>query len=305
MFHDSNLIYHPRSNPVQIGSDVECFLRNSSDQIVNASDQIKYTKFDPYKKQKIKIYYDNVLAEFNIPPCNNGKEFLTNITNGLYLLGKLANPYKIDLTAAAIIDESMSQDSNAIENGCSDESNAYTLKFNTEIENFIKTSRFRTCGGHIHIGTGDNNLLDPVIKPLFVYMLDLFLGIPSVILDKDITQINRRQAFGKAGSYRSKSYGLEYRVLSSWWISKPEYTALVYNLVEFVYYEMEEKTWEKFWTINENENELSYNCFGYDSSMVRGIINNCDRTGATKLLNFIYNFMPNELINQLNEIIKI
>ena len=41
---------------MQIGSDVECFLRNSSDQIVNASDKIKYTKFDPYKRQKIKIY---------------------------------------------------------------------------------------------------------------------------------------------------------------------------------------------------------------------------------------------------------
>jgi len=290
---------------VQIGSDVECFLRNSSDQIVNASDKIKYTKFDPYKRQKIKIYYDNVLAEFNIPPCNKGKEFLTNITNGLYLLENIAKPYKIDLTAAAIIDESMAQDSNATENGCNDESNAYTLKFNTEIENFIKNSRFRTCGGHIHIGTDNNNLLDPVIKPLFVYMLDLFLGIPSVILDKDITQINRRQAFGKAGSYRSKSYGLEYRVLSSWWISKPEYTALIYNLAEFVYYEMEEKIWEKFWTINESENEVSYNCFGYDSSMIRNIINNCDRIEANKLLNFIYNFMPNELVNQLNEIIKI
>jgi hypothetical protein len=68
---------------------------------------------------------------------------------------------------------------------------------------------------------------------------------------------------------------------------------------------MEEKIWEKFWTINESENEVSYNCFGYDSSMIRNIINNCDRIEANKLLNFIYNFMPNELVNQLNEIIKI
>lgn len=71
---------------MQIGSDVECFLRNSSDQVINAAKHITHDKDNPYKKQKIKIYYDNILAEFNIPPCNNAREFITNITNGVYLL---------------------------------------------------------------------------------------------------------------------------------------------------------------------------------------------------------------------------
>jgi hypothetical protein len=290
---------------MQIGSDVECFLRNSSDQIVNAAKHIKYNKSSPYKKQKIKIYYDNILAEFNIPPANNGKEFLNHITNGLYLLEKLAHPCKLDLTAAAIIDDSVAQDANAIENGCSDEINAYTLKTNTDIEDFIKNSKFRTCGGHIHIGTDDDYLLDPTIKPLFVYMLDLFLGIPSVLFDKDMNQINRRQVFGRAGAYRPKSYGIEYRVLSSWWVSKPEYIAIIYSLVEFVYYSMQDKIWEKFWSINEKDSEISYKCFGYDVMFVKDAINNCDKQKATKLLNFIYNFMPNDIVEQIVEIRKI
>jgi hypothetical protein len=292
---------------VQIGSDVECFLRDSSNQIVNAAKHIKQSKHDPYKKQKIKIYYDNILAEFNIPPCDNGKDFVANITNGLYLLEKLAAPCKLNFTAASIIDLSITKDENAIENGCNDETNAYTLEFNKDIENFIKNSRFRTCGGHIHIGmdASDKNLQDPVIKPLFVYMLDLFLGIPSVVLDKDMTQANRRQAFGKAGAYRSKIYGIEYRVLSSWWVTKPEYVALIYNIVEFVYYAMQDKIWEKFWSINEEDEKISYNCFGYDDMVIRNTINNCDRAKASKLLNFIYNFMPNELVKQIVDIINI
>ena len=136
-------------------------------------------------------------------------------------------------------------------------------------------------------------------------MLDLFLGIPSVLIDKDMTQINRRQAFGTAGAYRSKSYGLEYRVLSSWWVTKPEYIALIYNIVEFVYYAMEDKIWEKFWQIKETEEEIAYNCFGYDSNMVKNTINNCDIINAEKLMNFISNFMPNELVKQIYQIRKI
>ena len=65
-------------------------------------------------KEKIKIHYDNVLAEFSIPPCENGKEFVVNITNGLYLLEKLASPYKLDFTAAVIVDDNILNQKNII-----------------------------------------------------------------------------------------------------------------------------------------------------------------------------------------------
>lgn len=290
---------------MQIGSDVECFLRNSSDQVINAAKHITHDKDNPYKKQKIKIYYDNILAEFNIPPCNDGREFITNITNGIYLLEKLASPYKVDLTAAAIIDQDVLQDANAKESGCEDEYNAYTLMVNTEPKNFIKNSSVRTSGGHLHIGSiGDEILLDPIIKPLFVYMLDLFLGLTSVAIDNDLSQVDRRKVFGKAGSFRPKNYGIEYRVLSSWWIGKPEYTALVYSLTDFVYNEMIEKIWEKFWTITIDD-KISYNCFGYDVNLIKDAINNCNKFEANRLLGFIFNFMPNDLVEQINDAKKL
>ena len=42
--------------------------------------------------------------------------------------------------------------------------------------------------------------------------MDPFLGIPSVVKDKDK---RRRSLYGKAGCFRLTDYGVEYRVLSS------------------------------------------------------------------------------------------
>ena len=56
--------------------------------------------------------------------------------------------------------------------------------------------------------------------------LDYFLGIPSILLDKDK---KRRPSYGNAGSFRPKPYGLEYRVLSNFWIKKKEYMEFVFS----------------------------------------------------------------------------
>ena len=120
----------------------------------------------------------------------------------------------------------------------------------------------------------------------------------------DRSQIDRRKIFGRAGSFRPKNYGIEYRVLSSWWIGKPEYTALVYSLTDFVYNEMIEKIWEKFWTVTIGD-KISYNCFGYDVNIIKDAINNCNKFEADRLLGFIFNFMPNDLVQQINDAKKI
>ena len=45
-----------------------------------------------------------------------------------------------------------------------------------------------------------------------VKYLDMYLGIPSVVLDPDK---KRRKLYGKAGAFRLQPWGVEYRVLSS------------------------------------------------------------------------------------------
>lgn len=49
-----------------------------------------------------------------------------------------------------------------------------------------------------------------------VKAMDLFLGVPSVLMDEGE---ERKQLYGKAGAHRPKPYGVEYRTLSNFWIA--------------------------------------------------------------------------------------
>ena len=70
--------------------------------------------------------------------------------------------------------------------------------------------------GHIHIGFAnpDDNMAIDLVR----YM-DLYLGVPSVIMDSDLL---RKKVYGTAGRFRITSYGVEYRVLSNFWLASEE-----------------------------------------------------------------------------------
>lgn len=76
---------------------------------------------------------------------------------------------------------------------------------------------------HIHIGYDDNNVEDSL---LLVKYLDMYLGVPSVLKDTDT---KRRSLYGKAGCFRLTPYGLEYRVLSSYFLSTKTTLSWVWN----------------------------------------------------------------------------
>lgn len=77
----------------------------------------------------------------------------------------------------------------------------------------------RSAAGHLHLGLG---------YPLFghgmdyrvnlVPMLDLFVGIPCVLMDRDPLARERRKLYGHAGEYRFPAHGLEYRTVSNFWL---------------------------------------------------------------------------------------
>ena len=61
--------------------------------------------------------------------------------------------------------------------------------------------------------------------------MDVFLGLPSIFLDKDNT---RREMYGKAGAFRLCNYGVEYRTLSNFWIKKQTLVTWVFESVQKV-----------------------------------------------------------------------
>lgn len=54
----------------------------------------------------------------------------------------------------------------------------------------------------------------------------MYLGVPSVLKDNDT---KRRSLYGKAGCFRLTPYGLEYRVLSSYFLSTKITLSWVWN----------------------------------------------------------------------------
>lgn len=80
----------------------------------------------------------------------------------------------------------------------------------------------RSAGGHVHVETTKDQLA--VIRAM-----DLFLGVPSVLMDNGEM---RKKLYGKAGAFRGKSYGVEYRTLSNFWIFKNELIRWVWNNTE-------------------------------------------------------------------------
>lgn len=56
----------------------------------------------------------------------------------------------------------------------------------------------------------------------------MFLGIPSLLYDKDV---RRRSLYGKAGCFRLCPYGFEYRVLSSAMMKDVKSLQFVWNQI--------------------------------------------------------------------------
>jgi len=108
----------------------------------------------------------------------------------------------------------------AQEIGCTPDIDAWKLVMNSP-DGY--TSNLRAVGGHIHVGY--NNPDDQTSFEIAKAM-DLFLGVGSVLLDKD-TQ--RRSLYGKAGAMRLKSFGMEYRTLSNFWIFDDKLISWVFN----------------------------------------------------------------------------
>ncbi len=90
--------------------------------------------------------------------------------------------------------------------GCEPDYNAWTLSTNPSPS--PPHPFMRSAGGHVHVETKEHPA--EVVKAM-----DLALAVPSVLMDKGE---ERKQMYGKVGAHRPKPYGVEYRVLSNFWI---------------------------------------------------------------------------------------
>jgi hypothetical protein len=210
---------------VLIGADPEVFLFDTNTQRFKSSiGIIGGEKWSPRQlKRGIAVQEDNVLAEFNISPADTREKFVSFIEDGISQINEiLPTGIQIRIAASAFMPESELQDMKALAFGCDPDFNAWKNgKINKKPN--AEDSTLRSGAGHIHTGF---NLTDEAINQGYtrdgarielVKWFDLYLGIPSLIMDTDT---ERRKLYGKAGCYRPKDYGVEYRTLSNFWLGK-------------------------------------------------------------------------------------
>lgn len=195
-----------------IGSDPEVFIKSrqyghykSAVGLVGGSKQNP----KPIDKYGHAIQEDNVSVEFNIPPAASLKDFKASIKKVLNHIQSILPEYIIDTSSAVSFPKEELNTPEAQEFGCEPDYNAWLKTVNPKPE--TSDQNLRSAGGHIHVGS-----IVAQHNPIAVIRaMDLFLGVPSVSMDKGIL---RRKLYGKAGSFRPKSYGAEYRTLSNFWI---------------------------------------------------------------------------------------
>lgn len=216
-----------------IGSDPELFIINTqTNKVVSSIGLIPGEKGNPYRTDDMPkgfgLEIDNILAEFNIPAVNTKKDWIAAMNymkNYIRNYVKKVNP-NFDILCAA----SMNVPKNQLNTpeaqlfGCDPDYNAYTQAVNPKPQG--ERGTLRSAGCHIHIGYPRFNAETSIE---LVKYLDVYLGLPSVVIDPDT---KRRSLYGKAGSFRLQPWGVEYRVLSSAMMKDDETLALVWDQIE-------------------------------------------------------------------------
>lgn len=207
-----------------IGADPELFLEKNG-SIISAEGIIGGTKHEPkpISDNGHAIQEDNVMVEFNIPPSNSVEEFVDNINyvkDHLNTLCSIKPGMKLNYSVSHEFDPEVLKSEQASTFGCEPSFNAYLKKRNPRPSS---NTNWRSCGGHIHIGY-DNP--DHKTTELIIFAMDMVLGLQSLSMDSDTI---RKKSYGKAGEFRFKPFGCEYRVLSNFWIENDDLITWAYE----------------------------------------------------------------------------
>lgn len=216
---------------ILVGADPEVFVRKVGKKAFqSAHGMIVGDKKNPQKVHLGAVQVDGMALEFNIDPAKNEKEFITNITEVMKIMGEMVPGYEMVAQPVAKFTEAhmKKQPKEALELGCEPDFNAWRDgEVNPRPNGDVN---FRTGAGHVHIGwTKDVDPNDPGHREACIMatkQLDYYLGLGSLLYDKDT---KRRTLYGAAGAFRPKPYGVEYRVLSNAWLQSEELMAWVYR----------------------------------------------------------------------------
>lgn len=207
-----------------LGADPEIFLKNQSGTMISSVGRIGGTKDHPrpIDDEGNAVQEDNVSVEFNIPACHTVDELRAAIHKNLDYIKDFVGVQGLELAiipSAVFSDEELDSEG-ARTFGCDPDFNAWKEGARNPKPR-AKNPNLRSAGGHIHVGHDDS-----VDSILLIQWMDVYVGCQLLRFDTDS---QRRELYGRAGAYRKKFYGTEYRTPSNVWITDDKLMQLVWD----------------------------------------------------------------------------
>lgn len=256
---------HPRYHDF-VGADPEIFAFSKDGELIPAFEFLRSKREDPA------TYWDGYQAEFTIEAgtCLDRmtgyfRDRLTRLDSALKARFKGARLGLLN-TVEVPAERLATDRDEVVAFGCSPSKNIYEKVIFPDVD--PRKVPFRSAGGHMHFSYKE---LNGVKIPDVIRELDRILGVISVSMFRYYDTPQRRGLYGRAGEYRTPSYGFEYRVLSNAWLCHPGIVYSMYEMARHImgYVRQNGKPW-KDWDITEEE--------------ARTCINNVDVEMAEKLL---------------------
>lgn len=296
------------------GSDPEFILSDEKGKFKSAIGIVGASKERRLEIGGNQFFYDNVLAECTVEPAFSREQAVENARKSIRTYAEIVSPFRLTGVSSAEFDDSEMRHKEARRAGCEAEMDAYSLSTVSpnRIKKFFRKSNFRAAGGHVHLGTEMGGSHEQSV--MLVRMLDLFLGVSSLLVDRD--GLPRRKIYGLPGRYRQPAHGVEYRTVGNFWLSSPRLVELVYDICEHAMRMTEDRLYEKFWSVDRErlDSDEFWNaggdpsechlCHGYDVNMVKRmfILEFNDMVSEAKeIIDLVLSLLPGGIKNRLDE----
>lgn len=307
----------PKPLRITLGSDPELLLKNVvTNKVVSALRVLGETKEQPkvvqYEDKKITIYLgqtkehpidlgdgvraysDSTLIESAFPEVPSSELLVQRLRSVFQKMKRrIGKNYTLLPQASHVFDKDELDHPLAWLIGCSPTINVWDKRIN-EPKPF--TDGLRSSSFHVHVWSADYKkdpdgpLMTVPTKEKMVKLLDVYLGVASVLFDRDPTALARRRLYGRSSECRFTPGGIEYRCLGSYSLRSQELVHLVTDLVDHTVSRFNDGTGDDALRLIKEAD-------------IRGAIDKCDAVLANKVL--VQSEMPAALMKRIKADYKI
>lgn len=265
------------------GTDPEFILCDGNGKVRSAIGIVAGTRSRRVEIDGDSFFYDNVLAECAVEPATTREGAVRNIGRALKNYAEIVRPLRLTAIQCGSFPESEMKHREARRSGCELEYCAYSMDAVPQgsVRRAFRQSNTRTAGGHVHLGTRLGRDHEECV--MLVRILDLVLGLASIVMDSSEDARERRRLYGAAGRYRQPPHGLEYRTMGNFWLASPVLVGLVFDICRECVRMCEEGVHRELWRVDRSKLDSDefwnsggnpadcHECTAYDPELLRSM----------------------------------